>query len=46
MVNSRKFNLVPDRKRYIDYPRTRNNHPKVLGVADVDALLASGPLGT
>jgi hypothetical protein len=42
LVNSGKFNLVPDRKRYIDYSSTRNNHPKVLGVPDVDAMLASG----
>jgi hypothetical protein len=42
LVNSGKFNVVPDRKRYIDYSRTRNNHPKTLGVADLDAMLASG----
>lgn len=42
LVNSGKFCLVPDRKRYIDYSQSRNNHPKTLGVADVDAMLASG----
>lgn len=42
LVNSRKFSFIPDRKRYIDYSRTRNNHPKVLGVDDIDSMLASG----
>jgi hypothetical protein len=42
LVNSGKFRLVPDRKRYIDFSRSRNNHPKTLGVADLDAMLASG----
>lgn len=42
LVNSGKFNLVADRKRYIDYSRTRNNHPKILGVDDLDRMLASG----
>jgi hypothetical protein len=41
LVNSGKFKFLPDRKRYIDYSRTRNNHPKVLGVADLDAMFAS-----
>jgi hypothetical protein len=42
LVNSGKFNFIADRKRYIDYSRTRNNHPQVLGVDDVDSMLASG----
>lgn len=42
LVNSRQFRLMPDRKRYIDYSRSRNNHPKTLGVADLDPMLASG----
>jgi hypothetical protein len=42
LVNSGKFRFVADRKRYIDYSNSRNNHPKTLGVADLDAMLASG----
>ncbi len=42
LVNSKKFRIVPDGKRYIDWSGTRNNHPKTLGVADVPAMLASG----
>ena len=42
LVNSRKFSIVPDGKRYIDWSGTRYNHPKTLGVSDVPAMLASG----
>lgn len=41
LVNSKKFRIVPDGKRYIDWSATRNNHPKTLGMADVPAMLAS-----
>jgi hypothetical protein len=42
LVNSRKFHIVADSKRYIDWSTTRNNHPKTLGIGDVPAMLASG----
>jgi hypothetical protein len=42
LVNSKKFHIVPDGKRYIDWSKSRNNHPKTLGVADLPAMLASG----
>jgi hypothetical protein len=42
LVNSGEFRFLPDRKRYIDYSRTRNNHPKTLGVPDLERMLASG----
>lgn len=41
LVNSKKFRIIPDGKRYIDWTNSRNNHPKVLGVADLPAMLAS-----
>ena len=31
----------PDSKRYIDLSASRNNHSKTLGIADLDAMLAS-----
>lgn len=42
LVNSGKFRLVPDGKHYVDFSRSRNNHPKTLGLADLPAMLASG----
>lgn len=42
LVNSGEFRFVPDGKRYIDFSRSRNNHCKTLGVADLDAMMASG----
>lgn len=42
LVNSGKFRLNPDGKHYIDFSKSRNNHPKVLGMADMPAMLASG----
>jgi O-antigen/teichoic acid export membrane protein len=42
LVNSGKFRLDPDAKRYLDWNGSRNNHPKTLGVADLPAMLASG----
>jgi hypothetical protein len=41
LVNSGEFHLIPDRKRYIDHSSGKN-HPKTLGIADLDAMLASG----
>lgn len=42
LVNSGKFRLMPDGKRYFDFSKSRNNHPRVLGVADLEKMLASG----
>jgi putative intracellular protease/amidase len=42
LVNSGQFTFEPDSKRYIDMTASRNNHSKTLGVADLDAMLASG----
>lgn len=42
LVNSGKFRLDPDARRYSDYSSSRNNHPKVLATADLDNVLASG----
>jgi hypothetical protein len=42
LVNSGKFCLIPDGKHYIDFTKSHNNHPKTLGIADLDAMLASG----
>jgi hypothetical protein len=42
LVNSGKFRFEPDARRYIDLSASRNNHSKTLGVADLDAMLASG----
>jgi hypothetical protein len=41
LVNSGKFTFEPDSKRYIDLSASRNNHSKTLGIADLDAMLAS-----
>jgi hypothetical protein len=42
LVNSGKFRFDPDPKRFIDMSGSRNNHSRVLGTADLDAMLASG----
>ena len=42
LVNSGKFSFVADSKRYIDFSKSRDSHCKVLGVDDLDAMLASG----
>jgi len=41
LVNSGRFRFEPDSRRYIDWTGSRNNHPKILGVADLDDMLAS-----
>jgi hypothetical protein len=41
LVNSGKFRFEPA-QRYIDMRGSRNNHPKTLGIADLDRALASG----
>ena len=42
LVNSGKFKIIPDSKRYIDFSNSRNNHCKFLGLEDLDAMLSSG----
>jgi hypothetical protein len=41
LVNSGRFNLTPDYKRYIDWTGCRHTHPRTLGTGDLDKLLAS-----
>lgn len=41
LVNSGKFRLTPEGTHYVDFTNSRYNHPKVLGVADLPALMAS-----
>jgi hypothetical protein len=42
LVNSGQFKLTTDYKRYIDWAGGEYTHPKILGVTDAPALLASG----
>lgn len=42
LVNSGKFRFEPDSRRYINMRGSRNNHSNILGVADIDEMLASG----
>ncbi len=42
LVNSGRFTLVPDCKRYFDFTGSRYNHPRVLKLDDVPRALASG----
>ncbi len=41
LVNSGRFRLVDDCKRYFDFSGTRYNHPRTLGIADLNRALAS-----
>jgi hypothetical protein len=41
LVNSGRFNLDPDYKRYIDWTGCTHTHPRTLGLQDLDRLLAS-----
>jgi hypothetical protein len=41
LVNSGRFNLSTDYKRYIDWTGCRHTHPNTLGMDDVDQVLAS-----
>jgi hypothetical protein len=41
LVNSGRFKLNPDYKRYIDWTGCTHTHPRTLGIADLPALLAS-----
>jgi hypothetical protein len=41
LVNSGKFRLSADYKRYIDWTGVTNTHPRTLGIEDAPALLAS-----
>jgi hypothetical protein len=38
LVNSQKFNLCNDCKRYFDFSQTHNGHPRTLGVDDFPRL--------
>ena len=42
LVNSGRFRLVDDSKRYFDFRGSTFNHPRVLGEADLPAAVASG----
>jgi hypothetical protein len=42
LVNSGKFHITPDARRYIDWTGCTHTHPRTLGVADLDKMLASG----
>jgi hypothetical protein len=41
LVNSGRFSLTPDYKRYIDWTGCTHTHPRTLGIEDLDKLLAS-----
>jgi hypothetical protein len=41
LINSGRFSFNPHGTHYIDFTNSRNNHPKVLGLEDLDAMLAS-----
>jgi hypothetical protein len=41
LVNSGRFNLSTDYKRYIDWTGCRHTHPNTLGMNDADKVLAS-----
>jgi hypothetical protein len=42
LVNAQKFTFEPTNKRYIDFTGSRNNHPRILGVGDLESMLRSG----
>jgi hypothetical protein len=41
LVNSGRFNLTPDYKRYIDWTGCKHTHPRTLGTEDLGKLLAT-----
>jgi hypothetical protein len=41
LVNSGRFSLTTDYKRYIDWTGCTHTHPRTLGLEDVDKMLAS-----
>jgi hypothetical protein len=41
LVNAGMFTFIADSKRYIDWSGSKHNHPRILGMEDLDALLAS-----
>ena len=41
LVNSGRFSLTLDYKRYIDWTGCTHTHPRTLGIEDLDKLLAS-----
>ncbi len=42
LVNSGRFRLSGDNKRYFDFSQSAYNHPRTLTVDDLDAIVASG----
>ena len=42
LVNAQKFTFEPTNKWYIDFTGSRNNHPRILGVGDLESMLRSG----
>jgi hypothetical protein len=42
LVNSDRFRLSGDCKRYFDFSQTTYNHPRTLTINDLDAIVASG----
>lgn len=42
LVNAQEFKFDPANKRYIDFAGSRNNHPRVLGIQDLEKMLTSG----
>ncbi|MDJ0696982.1 beta-1,6-N-acetylglucosaminyltransferase [Mastigocoleus sp. MO_188.B34] len=41
LVNSKKFNLCNDNKRYIDFSQTSNGRPKILTINDYESIMQS-----
>ncbi|MBV6624290.1 MAG: N-acetylglucosaminyltransferase [Rivularia sp. (in: Bacteria)] len=42
LVNSQKFNLCNDNKRYFDFSETKNGRPKILTANDYEAIVQNG----
>jgi hypothetical protein len=41
LINSKKFNLCNENKRYFDFSQTKNGRPKILTTNDYDAIVQS-----
>ena len=41
LLNSKRFNLCNDNKRYFDFSQTKNGRPKILTINDYDAIVQS-----
>jgi hypothetical protein len=42
LINSGRFRFNPHGTHYVDFSRSRSNHPKILGFEDLDKILRSG----